>query len=126
MDNFQSTLDGECGKIFDFLRFAQSFTGDPEDALPGSDRMSGDDLQPLHQCLKLFRRDLQCLFFCTGSAETAKLQPFVKKKESIPFPYKPFDAVASSATEEKKDVLFIRIQLEVEFNNRCQTINPVA
>ena len=37
MDNFQSALDGESKKIFDFLRFAQSFTGDPGDALPGSD-----------------------------------------------------------------------------------------
>ena len=49
------------------------------------DWMSGDDLQPLHQCLILFRRDLQCLFFCTGPAETAKLQPFVKEKESVLF-----------------------------------------
>ena len=49
------------------------------------DRVSGDNLQPLHQCLILFRRDLQCLFFCTGPAETAKLQPFVEEKESIAF-----------------------------------------
>ena len=90
------------------------------------DRMSGDDFQPLHQSLVLFWCDLQCLFFCTGPAEAAKLQPFVKEKESVAFPYKPLDAVTSSATEEKKDVLFIWIQLEVEFNNRCQTINPAA
>src|SRR5699024_8993285 len=90
------------------------------------DRMSGDDLQPLHQRLILFRRDLQCLFFCTRPAETAKLQPFVKEKESIAFPYKPLDAVTAPAAEEKKNVLFIWIQLEVEFNNRCQTINPAA
>ena len=51
------------------------------------DRVSGDNLQPLHQCLILFRRDLQCLFFCTGPAETAKLQPFVEEKESIAFPW---------------------------------------
>ena len=88
--------------------------------------MPGDDLQPLHQCLILFRCDLQCLLFCTGPAEAAELQPFVKEKESVPFPYKPLDAVTSSATEEKKDVLFIRIQLEVKFNNRCQAINPAA
>ena len=50
------------------------------------DRVSGDNLQPLHQCLILFRRDLQCLFFCTGPAETAKLQPFVEEKESVAFP----------------------------------------
>ena len=37
MDNFPSALDGEGEKIFDFLRFAQSLTGDPGDALPGSD-----------------------------------------------------------------------------------------
>ena len=37
MDNFQSALVGECEKIFDFLRFAQSITGDLGDALPGSD-----------------------------------------------------------------------------------------
>ena len=49
------------------------------------DRMPGDDLQSLHQCLKLFRCDLQCLFFCTGPAETAKLQPFVEEKESVRF-----------------------------------------
>ena len=78
------------------------------------DRVSGDNLQPLHQCLILFRRDLQCLFFCTGPAETAKLQPFVEEKESIAFPYKPLDAVTAPAAEEKKNVLFIWIQLEVE------------
>ena len=49
------------------------------------DWMSGDDLQPLHQCLKLFQCDLQRLFFCTGPAETAKFQPFVKEKESVFF-----------------------------------------
>ena len=49
------------------------------------DWMSGDDLQPLHQRLVLFRCDLQCFFLCTGPAETAKLQPFVKEKESISF-----------------------------------------
>ena len=49
------------------------------------DRMSGYDLQPLHQRPVLFRRDLQRLFFCTGPAEAAKLQPFVKKKESVSF-----------------------------------------
>lgn len=90
------------------------------------DRVSGDNLQPLHQCLILFRGDLQCLFFCTGPAETSKLQPFVEAKESIAFPYKALDAVTAPAAEEKKNVLFIWIQLEVEFNNRCQTINPTA
>ena len=90
------------------------------------DRMPGDDLQPLHQCLILFLCDLQRLFFCTGPAETAKLQPFIKQKKSIPFPYKPLNAVTSSAAEEKKDILFIWIQLEVEFDNRCQAINPTA
>lgn len=49
------------------------------------DRMSGYDLQPLHQRPVLFRRDLQCLFFGTGPAEAAQLQPFVKKKESVRF-----------------------------------------
>ena len=78
------------------------------------DRMSGDDLQSLHQCLKLFRCDLQRLFFCTGPAETAKLQPFVKEKESVAFPYKSLDTVTASATEEEENVLFIWIQLEVE------------
>ena len=49
------------------------------------DRMSGDDFQPLHQSLVLFWCDFQCLFFCTGPAEAAKLQPFVKEKESVAF-----------------------------------------
>ena len=44
------------------------------------DRVSGYDFQPLHQRPVLFRRDLQCLFFCTGPAEAAKFQPFVKKE----------------------------------------------
>ena len=90
------------------------------------DRMSGDDLQSLHQCLKLFRCDFQSLFFCTRPAETAKLQPFVKEKESVPFPYKSLDTVTASATEEEENVLFIWIQLEAEFNNGCQPINPAA
>ena len=54
------------------------------------DRMSGDDLQSLHQCLKSL------------------------------------DTVTASATEEEENVLFIWIQLEVEFNNGCQPINPAA
>ena len=76
------------------------------------DRMSGDDFQPLHQSLVLFWCDFQCLFFCTGPAEAAKLQPFVKEKESVAFPYKPLDAVTAPAAEEKKNVLFIWIQLD--------------
>ena len=66
------------------------------------DRMSGDILQPLHQCLVLFQRDLHRLFFYTGPAETAKLQPFEKEKKFISFPYEPFYAVTVSTTEEKK------------------------
>ena len=49
------------------------------------DRVSGYDLQSLHQRTVLLRSDFQCLFCCAGPAETAKLQPFVKKKEAIPF-----------------------------------------
>ena len=79
------------------------------------DRMSGYDLQPLHQCTVLFWRDLQCLFFGTGPAEAAKLQLFVKEKESVAFPYKPFDSVTASSAEQKEDILFVWIQLEVEF-----------
>lgn len=97
--------------------------------IPGmhfTDWVSGDDLQSLHQRLVLFRCDLQCFFLCTRPAETAKLQPFVKEKEPVAFPYKPFDAVTAPAAEKKKNVFFIWIQLEVEFNNRCQTINPTA
>ena len=90
------------------------------------DWMSGDDLQPLHQCLILFRCDLQCLFFCTWPAETAQFQPFVKEKESVAFPYKPLDAVTAPATEEKQNILFMWIKLEIKFNNRCQPINPTA
>lgn len=87
------------------------------------DRMSGYNLQPLHQRPVLFRRDLQCLFFGTGPAEAAQLQPFVKEKKSVFFPYKPFDAVTASSTEKEEDILFIWIQLEVEFHNGCQPIN---
>ena len=80
------------------------------------DRMSGYDLQALHQRPVLFRRDLQCLFFCTGPAEAAQLQPFVKEKKSVSFPYKPFDAVTASSAEQEEDILFVWIQLEVEFH----------
>ena len=90
------------------------------------DRMSGNDLQPLHQRLVLFRCDLQCFFLCTGPAETAKLQLFIKEKESVTFSYKPLDTVTAPAAEEKKDVLFIWIQLEAEFHNGGQPINPTA
>ena len=88
------------------------------------DRMSGDNLQPLHQCLVLFRCDLQRVFFCTEPAEAAKLQPFVKEKKSVFFPYKPFYAFTASTTEKEKNILFIRIQLEVKFHNGSQTIDP--
>lgn len=65
------------------------------------DRMSGNDFQPLHQRLILFRGDLQGFFFCTGPTEAAKFQPFIKQKESVTFPYKPLDTVTASAAEEK-------------------------
>lgn len=87
------------------------------------DRVPGYDLKPLHQCPVLFRCDLQCLFFCTGSAESVELQPFVKEKESVPFPYKPFDAVTASPAKQEEDILFIGIQLEVEFYNGCQPVD---
>ena len=87
------------------------------------DRVSGYNLQSLHQRPVLFRRDLQCLFFCTGPAEAAKLQPFVKKKESVSFPYKSFDAVTAPSAEQEEDILFVWFQLEVEFHNGCQPVN---
>ena len=90
------------------------------------DRMSGYDLQPLHQRPVLFRRDLQSLFFGAGPAESAQLQPFVKKKESIPFPYKPFDAVTASSAEQEEDILFVWIQLEVKFHNGCRAADPYS
>ena len=90
------------------------------------DRMSGYDLQPLHQRLVLFRRDLQCLFFGTGPAEATQLQPFVKEKKFVSFPYKPFDAVTASSTKKEEDILFVWIQLEVEFHNGCQPVNAAS
>ena len=99
-----------------FLNFSVLHNASQEIAgLHFLDRMSGYDLQPLHQRPVLFRRDLQSLFFCTGPAEAAKLQPFIKEKESVPFPYKPFNAVTASSAEQEKDILFVWIQLEVEF-----------
>ena len=59
-----------------------------------------------------------------GTSKTAKLQLLIKEKGS--FPYKPLDAVTASASEEKKDVFFIWIQLEAEFHNGCPSINPMA
>ena len=88
------------------------------------DLMSGDNLQTLHQCLVLFRCDLQRLFFCMGPGEAAELQSFVKEKKSIYFPYKPFYAVTASTAEKEKNILFIRIQLEVKFHDGSQTIDP--
>ena len=76
------------------------------------DRVPGYDLQPLHQ------RPV-----CTGPAETAKLQPFVEEKESVPFPDQPFNAVTASTAEQEEDILFVWIQLEVEFHNGCQSVN---
>ena len=107
-----------------FLNFSVLHNASQEIAgLHFLDRMSGYDLQPLHQRPVLFRRDLQSLFFCTGPAEAAKLQPFIKEKESLPFPYKPFNAVTASSAEQEKDILFVWIQLEVEFHNGCQPVN---
>ena len=107
-----------------FLNFSVLHNASQEIAgLHFLDRVSGYDLQPLHQRPVLFRRDLQSLFFCTGPAEAAQFQPFVKKKESVPFPYKPFDAVTASSAEQEEDILFVWIQLEVEFHNGCQPVN---
>lgn len=47
------------------------------------------------------------------AVEAARLQPFVKKKESVPFPYKPFDAVTASSAEQEEDILLVWIQQEV-------------
>ena len=114
-------------KVKRFLNFSVLHNVSQEIAgLHFLDRVSGYDLQPLHQRPVLFRRDLQSLFFCTGPAETAKLQPFVKEKKSVTFPYKPLNTVTASAAEEKKNVLYIWIQLKVEFNNGCQPIDPAA
>ena len=32
---------------------------------------------------------------------------FIKEKESIPFPFKPFDAVAASSAEQEEDIFFV-------------------
>ena len=107
-----------------FLNFSVLHNASQEIAgLHFLDRVSGYDLQPLHQRPVLFRRDLQSLFFGTGPAESAQLQPFVKEKESVPFPYKPFDAVTASSAEQEEDILVVWIQLEVEFHNGCQPVN---
>ena len=69
-----------------FLNFSVLHNASQEIAgLHFLDRVSGYDLQPLHQRPVLFRRDLQSLFFCTGPAEAAQFQPYVKKKESLSF-----------------------------------------
>ena len=99
MDNSHCICEGGPEKILNFSvlhNASQEIAG-----LHFLDRVSGYDLQPLHECLVLFRRDLQCLFFGTGPAEAAKLQSFVKEKESVPLPYKPFDAVAASSAEQE-------------------------
>ena len=55
-----------------FLNFSVLHNGSQESTwLHFLDRMSG--------------YDLQSLFFCTGPAEAAQLQSFVKKKEAVPF-----------------------------------------
>ena len=46
-----------------------------------------------------------------------------KEKESVPFPYKPFDAVTASSAEQEEDLLFVWVQLEVKFHNGCQPVN---
>ena len=63
-------------------------------------------------------------FSVRGQLETAKLQPFVKEKESVSFPYEPLDAVTASSAKQEEDILFIGLQLEVEFHNGCQPIDP--
>ena len=87
------------------------------------DWVSGYDLQFLHQCTVLLLGDLQCFFFCAGPAEAAKFQSFVKEKESVSFPYEPLDAVTASSAKQEEDILFIWIQLEVKFHNRCQPVD---
>ena len=121
MDNCPPLREVNAKRFFIFSVLPNALQEIPGMHFP--DRMSGDDLQPLHQRLVLFRCDLQCFFLCTGPAETAKLQPFVKKKEAIPFPYESLDAVTAPSTKQKENILFIWIQLEVEFHNGCQPIN---
>ena len=83
MDNCHPLRKANAKRFFIFYVLPNALQKIPGMHFP--DRMSGDNLQPLHQRLVLFRCDLQCFFLCTGPAETAKLQPFVKEKESISF-----------------------------------------
>ena len=83
VDNCHPLREANAKRFFIFYVLPNALQKIPGMHFP--DRMSGDDLQPLHQRLVLFRCDLQCFFLCTGPAETAKLQPFVKEKESISF-----------------------------------------
>ena len=83
VDNCHPLREANAKRFFIFYVLPNALQKIPGMHFP--DRMSGDDLQPLHQRLVLFRCDLQCFFLCTGPAETAKLQPFVKQKESISF-----------------------------------------
>ncbi len=49
------------------------------------DRMSGHDLQSLHQGFVLFRCDLQYLFLCTRPVEVSKFHSFIQEKKPVTF-----------------------------------------
>lgn len=120
MYNFRRICNNRCEKIFSVLHNdSQKIAG-----LNFLDRVSEYDPPSPHQRTVQLRGDFQCLFCFTGIAEPAKLQPFVKEKDSILFLYKPFDAVTVPSAKQAEDILFIWIKLEVKFHNGCQSINP--
>ena len=119
MDNSHRICVDKSEKFFKFLCFAQRITRDRRATLPEAHawiRSPAPASAPV-----LFQRDLQSLFFGTRPVEAAQLQPFVKKKKS--FQYKSFDAVTAPSAEQKADILFVWIQLKVEFHNKCQSVN---
>lgn len=66
-----------------------------------TDRMSGNDFQPLHQHLVLFLRDFHCLICRTRPAESSAVQSLVHEQEAVAFPEQGLDPVTAPSAEKK-------------------------
>ena len=81
-------------------------------------------IEPCHQVSVLLLGQLSCFFSGPRPYKSPGLKAFIEKKESCSFPKKPFDPVTSLPAEQKKDVLFIRVQIIFGSDDLRQAVDP--
>lgn len=83
-------------------------------------------IEPCHQAAVLLLGQFSCFFSGPRPYKGPVLKAFIEKKESCSFPKKPFDPVTSLPAEQKKDVLFIRVQIIFGSDDLRQAVDPLS